>query len=154
MDDGDAIGELWLALVAYHQALDAALPGAAPGGQHRYVRRLLDRLDDRRTRVLVAEVDGRVVGYALAMVADLMPDIFDQQASGFLSDIYVEADARRLGIGRALIEALKTWFREQGVLHFDWHVSAQNHEGIAFWRAVGGRDVMLRMRSQIEEDHD
>ncbi|MBL8162752.1 MAG: GNAT family N-acetyltransferase [Anaerolineae bacterium] len=153
-DDGDAIGELWLALVAYHQALDPALPGAASGGQHRYVRRLLDRLEDRHTCVLVAELDGRVVGYALAMVADLMPDIFDQQASGFLADIYVEPDVRRLGIGRALIESLKAWFRERGVRHFDWHVAAQNHEGIAFWRAIGGQDVMLRMRAQIGEKHD
>lgn len=145
---------MWLALVAYHQALDPAFPGPSPGGQQRYVRRLLDRLEDRHTRVVVAELDGRVVGYALAMIADLMPDIFDQQPSGFLADIYIEAGARRLGIGRALVESLKAWFGEQGIQCFDWHVAAQNHEGIAFWRALGGQDVMLRMRSQIEGQKD
>lgn len=147
--DADALAELWLALVAYHQNLDPALPPAARGGEHRYVRRLLDRLDDPFTCVFVAEVDSRVVGYILGMVVDLMPDIFDQRPGGFLADIFVESDVRRQGVGRMLVEALKTWFREQGVDHFDWHVAAQNTSGIAFWRSVGGRDVMLRMRADF-----
>ena len=149
IDDSDAIAEMWLALVAFHQALDPSLPGAAPGGQHRYVRRLMERLNDPYTRTFVAEVDGRVAGFVLGMIVDLMQDIFAQQPGGFLADIYVEPEYRHQGVGTALVDALKDWFRENKIGFFEWHVAARNQDGIAFWQSVGGREVMLRMRTDI-----
>lgn len=151
-DDGDAIAEMWLALVAYHQRLDSALPGAARGGEHRYVRNLLSRLDDPQTRVLIAEDQGRPVGYLLGLIVDLMPDMFAQQPSGFLADIFVEESYRRRGVGRALVDALRQWFVGRGVTVFDWHVAARNPEGQAFWRAMGGQPMMVRMRASVKED--
>ncbi len=148
-DDGDAIGEMWLELVAYHRNLDADLPPAAAGGEHRYVRNILSRLGDPLTKVLIAEYEGRAVGYVLGLIVDLMPDMFAQEPSGFLADIYVEADYRRSGIGRALVEHLRAWFAEHGVASFDWHVAARNPEGEAFWRAVGGKPMMVRMRARV-----
>lgn len=152
--DSDAIAEMWLALVAYHQTLTPDLPSAARGGEHRYVRRIMERLDDPYTCVLVAELDGQVVGFVLGMVIDLMPDIFDQQPSGFLADIYVEPHARRHGIGRNLVNNLVDWFRLSGIHTFDWHVSSDNPDGIAFWRSVGGRDIMIRMRVDVGAKND
>ena len=148
-DDTDALGEMWLDLVAYHQSLSADLPGAARGSEHRYVRRIMERLDDPYMCALVAEMDGQVVGFVLGMVIDLMPDIFEQRPSGFLADIYVEPHARRHGVGRSLVTALVDWFRQCNIYTFDWHVSANNPEGIAFWQSMGGRDVMIRMRADI-----
>ncbi len=148
-DDADAIADMWLALVAYHQPLDPALPSAAPGGQHRYVRRLLDRMDDPFTCALVAEDDGHVMGFVLGMVVDLMQDIFTQEMGGFLADIYVEPDYRKRGVGRALVNGLRDWFRQKKINSFEWHVAALNPTGIAFWRSVGGREVMLRMRAEV-----
>lgn len=153
-DDTDALAEMWLALVAYHQQLSDDLPGAARGGEHRYVRRIMERLDDPYTCALVAEVEGQVVGFVLGMVIDLMPDIFDQQPSGFLADIYVEPQVRRQGVGRGLVNALIDWFRRCGIHTFDWHVSSNNPEGLAFWRSIGGRDVMVRMRADIGASND
>jgi ribosomal protein S18 acetylase RimI-like enzyme len=153
-DDTDALGEMWLDLVAYHQNLTDDLPGAARGGEHRYVRRIIERLDDPYMCALVAEVDGRVVGFILGMVIDLMPDIFDQRPSGFLADIYVEPQVRRQGVGRGLVKALVDWFRQCGIHAFDWHVSSNNPEGIAFWRSIGGRDVMIRMRADVGAKND
>lgn len=152
--DSDTISEMWLDLVAYHRELDPDLPAAARGGEYRYVRRILDRLDDPFMCCLIAELDGIPVGYILGMVVDLMPDIFDQRPGGFLADIYVEPDARRGGVGRALVNALKVWFQQQGVQHFDWHVAARNTAGQAFWRSVGGRDVMIRMHAEVGAKSD
>jgi ribosomal protein S18 acetylase RimI-like enzyme len=154
-DDADALAEMWQELVAYHQSLSEDLPGAARGGEHRYTRRIVERLDDPYTRALVAEIDGQVVGFVLGMIVDLMPDIFAQEPAGFLADIYVEPAYRRLGAGRALVQALKDWFHERGIKSFDWHVATHNQAGLSFWRSVGGRDVMLRMRADVgENNHD
>ncbi len=148
-DDADSLADMWLALVSYHQSLDHNLPGAARGGEHRYVRRILERLDDAYTCALMAEVNGQPVGFALGMIVDLMGDIFAQEPGGFLADIYVEPSHRRAGVGRALVESLKDWFQERKVTYFDWHVASANQEGLAFWRSVGGQDVMLRMRADL-----
>jgi ribosomal protein S18 acetylase RimI-like enzyme len=145
----DAVAQLWEALVLYHHHLDASLPPAAPQGARRYARRLVDRLDDPMSRVFVADDGGKVVGYVLGVVVDLAPEMFAQEASGFLADIYVAEAYRRQGIGRALVEALQAWFGGKGLRYFEWHVAAQNQESIAFWRSVSGRPVMLRMRAEL-----
>ncbi|MEO8397360.1 MAG: GNAT family N-acetyltransferase [Chloroflexota bacterium] len=151
-EDVDAVAQLWEALVAHHRELDASLPPAAPQGARRYARRLIDRLEDRMSRVLVAEVDGKVVGYVLGVVVDLAPEMFSQEPSGFLADIYVDADYRRAGVGRALVEGLTAWFHEKGLSYYEWHVAARNEDSLAFWRSLGGREVMLRMRAEVDNE--
>jgi ribosomal protein S18 acetylase RimI-like enzyme len=153
--DIDAVARLWEELVRYHRMLDPDLPDATPQGALRYGRRIIDRLDDPMARVLVAEVDSErgkhVVGYVLGLVVDLVPEMFAQEAGGFLADIYVSNDYRRQGIGRALVEALIDWFRKQKLGYFEWHVAARNPDAVAFWRAMGGREMLLRMRANLEE---
>jgi ribosomal protein S18 acetylase RimI-like enzyme len=151
-EDAPAIAQLWESLVAFHQTLDSALPGAAPNGAGRYTKRLLQHLDDPYTHALVAEDAGEIVGFMLGMIVDLLPDIFAQEPGGFLADMFVDADYRRRGVGKALVNALQDWFREQGVDHFDWHVAAHNADALAFWRSIGGREVMIRMRAQLGEE--
>lgn len=150
VDDADAIADLWQQLVEYHQALDRDLPSAALGGAKRYARRLMQRLDDPYTRAYVAERNGQIVGFVLGMIVDLMADIFDEEPGGFLADIYVRPDFRQNGVGRLLVKALSDWFRQHQVRHFDWNVAVHNAEGRAFWQAMGGRDVMIRMRADLE----
>ena len=149
-EDIDAVAHLWEALVTYHRELDANLPPAAAQGARRYARRLIDRLDDPMSRVLVADIDGKVVGYVLGVIVDLAPEMFAQDASGFLADIFVDADYRRGGVGSALVAALASWFHEKGLGYFEWHVAARNDDAVAFWRSLGGREVMLRMRAELD----
>ncbi|HEY7616683.1 MAG TPA: GNAT family N-acetyltransferase [Terriglobales bacterium] len=154
LDDIDAIARLWQALVEFHCSLNSDLPAPTSQGAMRYARRLMDHLDDPMARVLVAAIDGEVIGYVLGVVVDLAPELFAQEPSGFLADIYVDADHRRGGVGTALVNGLTDWFRQRNVRFFEWHAAAQNPDGIAFWRALGGRDVMVRMRADISSEND
>ena len=148
--DAPAISRLWEKLVAYHQTLDPDMPAAAPDGAARYGRSLVDRLDDNHTCVLVAEVDEQVVGYVLGVVVDLMPEMFEYHAGGFLADIFVEEAYRGQGIGRALVRALEDWFRDKELRYFEWHVASSNKSALAFWEAMGGHSFMVRMRAYIK----
>ena len=144
---------------AFHETAAAFYPletldaWSSPPSEARYERFRQAMLNGEELLV-VAEVDGQVVGFVLGMVIDLMPDIFDQRPSGFLADIYVEPQVRRQGVGRSLVNALVEWFRQCGIHAFDWHVSSNNSEGIAFWRSIGGRDVMIRMRAEVGANND
>lgn len=147
--DVEVIARLWQSLVDYHRALDPELPPATPTGALRYARRLEDQLFNPMARVFVAEVNGQLQGYIFGVVVDLAPEMFSQEPSGFLADIFVEESARREGVGRKLVAALADWFRDKGLSYYEWHAAARNPNALEFWRAMGGREVMLRMRADL-----
>jgi GNAT superfamily N-acetyltransferase len=147
--DAQRIGEMWAEMVSYHARFDAATFKAAENGAELYGRRIRDRLFDRQARVLVAEEDGVIVAYVSGMIADITTEMFQPLRSGLLADIYVSEPYRRLGVGRNLVERLCLWFRDQGVSHFEWHVSAENSVALAFWEAIGGETTILRMRANV-----
>lgn len=153
-DDADRIGEMWEQLARYHHQIDSRLPDAAANGALLYAQRILNRLNDSHTCTLVAERDGEVVGYVLGVIVDMVPEMFVQAKGGFLADIYVEPSARQKGVGRALVQTLSEWFRARGASYYEWSVAASNPAGRAFWQAMGGREVMLRLRADLQQDEN
>jgi ribosomal protein S18 acetylase RimI-like enzyme len=150
--DAPVIGKMWIELVAYHRKLDDRMPVAAPDGAARYASRIESSLDDTHTKVLVAEDNGKLIGYVMGVLVDLMPETFEGERGGFLADIFVQPEQRHKGIGKALVDALRRWFLARGIDHLEWYVASANTDGIAFWRSVGGSDVMLRMRAPTKSD--
>lgn len=144
------IAELWSELVAYHNTLDARLPLAAPYGEMLYAQRIREQMEHNNVRLLVGvSTDGRIVAYALGYIHMLTPNVFLQERGGFIADIYVQPAARRQGFGRALLDALRAWFVQEGVQTLEWDAAARNPEGRAFWQAMGGYDVMVRMQAKL-----
>ena len=111
---------------------------------------MIERRNDPYKRAFVAEIEREVVGYVLGAVVDLHPDLFQHVESGYIADIYVDPAYRRRGIARMLLDAIRGWLAEQGVQHIEWQVAATNPAGTAFWEAVGGRPVMVRMRLPLD----
>ena len=146
-EDADGIASLWAALVAYHHALDPALPPARLDGPRHYARAIHDRLESPTTAVWVAEAGEALVGYGVAVVNDAASAFFAFEKAGLISDLYVSPAHRRSGIGRRLVDALTCWFAEQGVHDFEWNVAARNTEAQAFWAAMRGVPVLIRMRA-------
>jgi GNAT superfamily N-acetyltransferase len=86
--------------------------------------------------VLVAEHGGAVVGYAL--YHDAYEPVWAARGC-YLSDLFVDAGARKLGVGRALIAAVAHAARERGA-SFVWLVSrAWNADAQAVYARLGGR---------------
>lgn len=152
--DAPAVGDLWEELVALHLDLDDAMPKPARRGGQLYARRIASQVDDDQTCTLVADCDGAIIGYVLGMTVDLLPDVFEQELSGFLADIYVAAEYRGQGVGRKLVTALETWFRGHGLQQYEWYVAAHNSAGRAFWQSLGGREVMIRMKHTLDDSSD
>ena len=149
ISDCDVIGDLWEQLVLFHRELDESLPIAVEDGGKLYADRIIDRLNDTQTRVLVADYNGRVVGFVLGVIIDLVPEMFIQQTGGFLADIYVHDDYRRRGIGQKLVNELLEWYRSKGVSYLELYVATKNNNAREFWDAIGGRDIMNRKRIQL-----
>ena len=135
--DREAVGALWLELMAYHRALDPRFT-IAPDGEQRYIRHAVDMMRSRDGRVLVAEsIDGgRVVGYIMGEI-QVRPPIALPGRYGFISDICVEAAWRRQGVGRALFEEMYRWFVARKASAIELYIAVANPAATRFWEAMG-----------------
>jgi len=77
---------------------------------------------------MVAEVEGRVVGFAVGKVA---------AGVGELESVAVAGEARRQGVGRALCVAVMGWCREQGAGTMELEVRAGSVGAIGLYEVLG-----------------
>lgn len=97
-------------------------------------------LAERRARgmpVLVAEVKGRVVGFAALTPHSAKPG-YRHTA---MNSVYVEPAARGQGVGRALLAALVRRAREIGVHVIIASIDAENEASLLLHRELGFRKV-------------
>lgn len=64
--------------------------------------------------VLVAELDGAIVGFAEVGLRSHADGCDPSRLVGFLEGWYVDEEHRRRGIGRALLQAAEDWARSKG----------------------------------------
>lgn len=92
---------------------------------------------------LVAEVDGRVIGYLLyhfGYDSDRAARTLD------IADLYVERTERNQGVGRALMAAAADIAREAGAEEMVWAVFHANHLATTFYERIGAQrthDIFL-----------
>jgi GNAT superfamily N-acetyltransferase len=96
-----------------------------------------DAFGSRRAfRVLVAEVAGRVVGYA-SFVTGYNIDIAAREL--WMHDLFVGRRWRGRGVGRALVRAVAREAARRGFTCLEWGVRDSNRCAIRFYRALGAR---------------
>ncbi|HET6665406.1 MAG TPA: GNAT family N-acetyltransferase [Acidimicrobiales bacterium] len=71
--------------------------------------------DDPAELVLAGTIDDVVVGYGRLVVDPFA----DGGELAVLTDLYVEIDAREVGVGEALLQAAVTWATERGCVGID-----------------------------------
>ena len=105
------------ALVSAYQWLFAP-PGAQPPqwDAERAVGRLREAIASGASEVLVADVDGAVVGICTVYL-DLDSVRFGQRA--WVEDLAVDPEQRSQGVGKQLLDAAKDWGRSRGATHLE-----------------------------------
>ncbi len=84
-------------------------------------------------KVFVAEVDNKVAGY----IGSHNPTGLASNSHVLELYIAVHPDFQGLGVGRALMEHLNSWARQQGFLKISLRVLASNEGAIAFYYSNG-----------------
>ncbi len=98
--------------------------------------------------VLVAEVDGELVGYAF-FHDSYNPEIAAPEV--WLHDLFVRGHARSRGVGRRLMAAVARVTVERGATALSWGVLSSNRRARAFYADLGAKDEGTRI---LELDGD
>ena len=88
----------------------------------------------RRAEALIAEWDGRPVGFAVWYYSF---STFLGRPSLYVEDVFVEPAMRGKGIGRAVFAHLAARALAQGCGRMEWSVLDWNAPSIAFYRSLG-----------------
>lgn len=85
-------------------------------------------------RVLLAETEGRVIGYAVYM---LTYSTFLARPTLYVEDIFVLPKERRNGAGRALMQELAREAARRDCGRMEWHALDWNTPAQDFYRSLG-----------------
>jgi ribosomal-protein-alanine N-acetyltransferase len=114
--------------------LEKATPGAPHWAETEY--RAIVSQDERgaamRRCLFVAEAQTELLGFAVGKVL-----VSKTLRLGELESVAVSASARRVGVGRALCEAVIGWCREQGATEMELEVRAGGVGAVALYQGLG-----------------
>ncbi|MGO7031842.1 GNAT family N-acetyltransferase [Rhizobium ruizarguesonis] len=127
--------ELWAAYLAFYEVtVDADITDST-------WRRVFDPASAIAMRV--AEVDGGMMGFALYLTHE---GTWIRGRDCYLEDLFVDADARGKGVGRALMDDLVSTCKAKGWSRLYWHTSEQNRTARALYDSYVESDGHIRYR--------
>lgn len=96
--------------------------------------------------VLVAEIDGEVVGSGYARIKINQKNYYDFEKYAYLGFMYVKPEYRGKGVNQATIEALKQWSAKQGLAEVKLEVYSDNAGAIKAYKKAGFEKRLVEMR--------
>ena len=110
---------------------------------------LAERMERRDSTLLVAQADGQLLGFC-----QLYPGWCSVAAARIfvLYDLFVDAEVRRAGVGRALMLAARDFGREAGAVRLDLSTARSNARAQALYESLGWQrdDVYLTYNLSLE----
>lgn len=151
-EDTAPVGLLWQRLLAEHAALDARFD-VADDALERWMNDFAYWVGDEHFRVFIAERGVDIVGFATASLWRPLP-VFAGTEDVSLNELYVVPEARKEGIGRRLVEAVKAWAASIAAGRLRIGVLAANAEGRAFWARMQAQPLSLTLTIELDVGAD
>ncbi len=140
-EDAAEAALLWMQSAKEHTAHDPIYATAADA--ERVMRRFLaDLAGSSHSFLFVAVIGDQTVGFISGELREGSP-AFRPKTWASVDDVFVEPDHRNLGVGRALLESVKTWAKDKGADGVSLQVAAANERGRKFYEELGFREISV-----------
>ncbi len=146
-DDVRRVIELWIAMMDLHRDIDTVFT-RRKDGHVAFEAFLRENIEWEDAAVIVAEDDGRVVGYIMARIQK-SPPVLLRESYCEVFDISVDSRCKRRGVGRRLVEALQAWVVERGNDRIVLNAAVGNDQSVPFWRELGYEEFLLVMAKNL-----
>jgi ribosomal protein S18 acetylase RimI-like enzyme len=149
--DLPAIGRLGALLVRTHYDFDTKrFIAPSPDTEDRYGWFLGTQLEKPNIIILVADRDGKVIGYTYSGVEgnDYMAL---RGPAGVVYDIVVDPDHRKQGVGRLLLDATLEALKAQGAPRAVLSTAERNTDAQRLFERAGFRPTMIEMTRELDD---
>jgi len=103
--------------------------------------------DRERSCLLVARIDGRIIGMCSAQ---LVISTAQGAWSAWVEDVVVDSAWRAKGVGSQLLKGLEQWCRQNGVARMQLVADRDNHAAHGFYQHTGWSETNLTvLKKQI-----
>ncbi|MEM9996928.1 MAG: GNAT family N-acetyltransferase [Bacteroidota bacterium] len=145
--DLEAALRLWAHLDAEQARLDSTL-ATAEDARALWSAEFRALVGTEAGGFFVAVVDGAVAGLVTARLLT-PPPLYASDLYAFIDELVVDPAARQRGVGARLVDAVRDWAREQGVLRVEARVVAGNSGALDFWGRAGAEEVARTVRLKV-----
>ncbi|MBD2772462.1 GNAT family N-acetyltransferase [Iningainema tapete] len=148
-DDVPAVLPMVAKICALHETWDSAKYGFLPNPEQRYHRWLKRVATDERSVFMVAEDEGRLVGFLVATIEEEIP-IYRLKEFAFIHDLWVEPEYRQKGIARQMVMQAIERFDKMGVKQIRLDTAAVNEAARRLFASCGFRVSTIEMLVDVE----
>ena len=129
--DISAILGLWQEMMDFH-IKRSDLYKIKPNAQQIYAYYLKEVLKNHESRLIVYEIQNKIVGYLMAEES-LNPPVYKETRIGLIVEIGVTKNYRNKGIGEELISEIEKWFLNKDITRIECVISDFNEISKGFW---------------------
>jgi RimJ/RimL family protein N-acetyltransferase len=102
------------------------------------------------TEVVVAEIEGEIVGSGYGQIRD-RKNFFKQKQLGYIGFMYVKDQHRGKGLSQEIIKYLCDWFASKDLEEIRLTVYDQNPRAIRAYEKVGFKKHLIEMRVNLKD---
>jgi ribosomal protein S18 acetylase RimI-like enzyme len=143
-DDMPIISELWQELMRFHAIRYKHLTVTEEGVKNFYPFLREHIADKNNSCVLVAEINGEVMGFCIAYREKRKP-FFKLKEYGMIDFLGVTQKYRKLGIGEILFEHTKEAFVNMGLKRIELLIATSNEVSTSFWQKLGFKHYVSKL---------
>ncbi len=137
------VARLWSEFMAYNGKFNDSFR-IRKQGKEIFSREMLEKTSDKNNHLAVADYDGEIVGFCFSYISQ-KPRFFQLDKFGFIGDLFVLPEYRRMGIGRELVDDAMNFFAGQKIKQIELLVAKKNVETIKFWESLGFSHLLTWM---------
>jgi len=116
--------------------------------RERFIEFAKKKIENRNSKLFVAIIDGKIVGYILGWIKE-RPPVFKLKKVGYISDCFVIEKFRGEGIGEKLAQRMLAWFKIKKLNYAELVVTSRNKLGFTVWKNLGFEEYRKIMRRKM-----
>ena len=142
------IADLQQGLMFREKKIDPTYYDISKYAKEGFVEFAKKKIENRNSRLLVAIVDDKIVGYIFGWIKE-RPPVFKLKRVGYISDCFMIKEFRGKGIGEKLVQRMLAWFKTKKLNYAELVVTSRNKLGLTVWKDLGFKEYRKIMRRKI-----